>query len=70
MYWETKVTASASSSTQHATHRGGGVSAGVGLAFDVFRQLSVGVSVDHFRGSPMNIGTLYSGTIEWRFGPR
>jgi Pro-kumamolisin, activation domain/Bacterial Ig-like domain (group 1)/OmpA-like transmembrane domain len=67
-FWDTKVTAESGSSSVDVTHQGGGVTAGVGLAYRVWRGLELGLGVDYFRGSPHNIASLYGGSLEWRFG--
>jgi hypothetical protein len=67
-FWDTKVTAESGSSSVDITHQGGGVTAGVGLAYRVWRGSELGLGVDYFRGSPHNIATLYGGSLEWRFG--
>jgi hypothetical protein len=67
-YWATKVTASGGGDRIDTTHEGGGVTAGLTAAYRVWRGLELGLSVDHYRGSPSNIATLYAGTLEWRFG--
>jgi hypothetical protein len=67
-FWDTKVTAESGSSGVDITHQGGGVTAGVSLAYRVWRGLELGLGVDYFRGSPHNIATLYGGSLEWRFG--
>ncbi len=69
-YWDTKLTAQTSGYRFDDTHDGGGVTVGAGVAYRVWRGLEFGVGADFFRGFPHNIGTLYSGTLEWRFGPR
>jgi hypothetical protein len=51
-----------------ATHEGGGVTAGASATYRVWRGLELGLSIDHYRGFPSNIATLYAGTVEWRFG--
>jgi subtilase family serine protease len=67
-FWATKVSAVGSDDRIDTTHEGGGVTAGLTGAYRVWRGLELGVSVDHFRGNPSNIATLYAGTLEWRFG--
>jgi hypothetical protein len=66
--WDTRTTVRASGVSLDDTHEGGGVTAGVGVAYRVWRGLEAGVGVDFYRGVPSNIATLYSGTLEWRFG--
>jgi hypothetical protein len=66
--WDTKVTAVSDGASFSDTHRGGGLTAGVGFAYRVWQGLWIGVGADIFRGSPDNIATLYGGSIEWRFG--
>jgi hypothetical protein len=66
--WDTKVSAQASGFRVDDTHQGGGVTVGAGVAYRVWRGLELGAGADFYRGFPHNIGTLYSGTIEWRFG--
>lgn len=68
LYWTTQINASAGSASVRETHSGGGLTAGLGVSVSVWRELSLGVAVDHFRGSPTNLATLYSGTVEWRWG--
>jgi hypothetical protein len=67
-FWDTKVTAQAAGFRVDNTHEGGGVTAGIGLAYRVWRGLEAGIGVDYFRGIPTNTGVLYSGSLEWRFG--
>jgi hypothetical protein len=67
-YWDTKVTAQSSGDRFNEDHDGGGVTIGAGVAYRVWRGLELGVGADFFRGFPHNLGTLYSGTLEWRFG--
>jgi hypothetical protein len=69
-YWDTKVTAQGGGSSFSATHGGGGLTVGAGLAFRVWRRLELGIGADYFRGTPDNIATLYGGSLEWRFGGR
>jgi hypothetical protein len=68
-FWATKTVAVGLDDRVDATHEGGGVAAGVTAAYRVWRGLELGLSVDHFRGFPSNIATLYGGSLEWRFGP-
>jgi kumamolisin len=68
-FWATKVTAVGFDDRVDTTHEGGGITAGLTAAYRVWRGLELGVSVDHYRGNPSNIATLYAGTLEWRFGP-
>ncbi|HEY6922648.1 MAG TPA: hypothetical protein VI653_04205, partial [Steroidobacteraceae bacterium] len=51
-----------------ATHRGGGVTAGLGASYRLWRGLEVGVGVDYFHGSENNHAVMYGGSLEWRFG--
>jgi hypothetical protein len=51
-----------------ATHEGGGVTAGITAAYRVWRGLEFGLDVDHYRGFPHNIATLYGASLEWRLG--
>ncbi len=67
-FWATKVSAIGLDDRIDTTHEGGGVTAGLTAAYRVWRGLELGVSVDHYRGSPSNIATLYAGTLLWRFG--
>jgi hypothetical protein len=67
-FWATKVTAVGFDDHIATTHEGGGVTLGLTAAYHLWRGLEVGVAVDHFRGFPSNIATLYSGSLEWRFG--
>jgi hypothetical protein len=68
-FWATKAVAITLDDRIDTTHEGGGVTAGVTVAYRLWRGLELGASVDHFRGFPNNIATLYAGTLEWRFGP-
>jgi hypothetical protein len=68
-FWATKASATGFDDRIDTTHEGGGVTAGLTAAYRVWRGLEFGVSVDHYRGFPNNIATLYAGTLEWRFGP-
>lgn len=65
--WRTEVTASGSGQSASARHGGGGLTAGLGLSYRVWRQLEIGVGVDHYRGNPSNIATLYAGSLAWRW---
>ena len=67
-FWDTKLTAEAAGARIADTHEGGGVTAGIGAAYRVWRGLEIGLGADYFRGSPSNHATLYSGSLEWRFG--
>ena len=67
-FWATKVSAIGLDDRIETTHEGGGVIAGLSAAYRVWRGLELGVSIDHYRGFPSNIATLYAGTLEWRFG--
>jgi hypothetical protein len=67
-FWATKAVAITLDDRIDTTHEGGGVTAGLTAAYRLWRGLEFGVSVDHFRGFPNNIATLYAGTLEWRFG--
>jgi hypothetical protein len=67
-FWATKVSAVGFDDRVDATHEGGGVTAGVTAAYRVWRGLELGVSIDHYRGFPSNLATLYAGTLVWRFG--
>jgi hypothetical protein len=67
-FYDTKVTADGGGASVDATHQGGGVTAGLGAAYRVWRGLELGIGVDYFRGSPNTVATLYSGSLEWRFG--
>ena len=68
LYWTTQIKATAGSASVRETHSGGGLAAGLGASVRVWRDLSLGLAVDHFRGSPSNVATLYSGTLEWQWG--
>ena len=68
-FWATKDVAISLDDRIDHTHEGGGVTAGLTAGYRVWRGLELGVSVDHFRGFPNNIATLYAGTLVWRFGP-
>jgi hypothetical protein len=68
-FWATKVSAVGFDDRIDVTHEGGGVTAGLTAAYRIWRGLELGVNVDHFRGFPNNIATLYGGSLEWRFGP-
>jgi hypothetical protein len=68
-FWATKVSAVGFDDRIDVTHEGGGVTAGLTAAYRVWRGLELGVNVDHYRGFPNNIATLYGGSLEWRFGP-
>lgn len=48
--------------------RGASLTLGVGAAYRVWRGLEFGIGIDNFRGSPKNVATLYSGSLELRFG--
>jgi hypothetical protein len=67
-FWATKTVATGLDDRVDATHEGGGVTAGVTAAYRVWRGLELGINVDHYRGFPNNIATLYGGSVEWRFG--
>jgi hypothetical protein len=67
-FWATKVSAVGFDDRVDTTHEGGGVTAGATAAYRVWRGLELGVSIDHYRGFPSNIATLYAGTVVWRFG--
>jgi hypothetical protein len=67
-FWSTKVTAQSDGDRFDATHEGGGVTAGIGAAYRLWRGLELGIGVDYFHGSPSNNATLYGGSLEWRFG--
>jgi hypothetical protein len=67
-FWNTKVTAEGVGVSYSETHEGGGVTAGIGAAYRIWRGLECGIGIDYFRGSPSNIATLYSGSLEWHFG--
>jgi hypothetical protein len=67
-FWDTQVSAQAAGVRVDATHEGGGATAGIGLAYRVWRGLEAGIGVDYFRGIPDNTGLLYGGSLEWRFG--
>ncbi len=67
-FWDTKTTVQALDKRFDNTHAGGGITVGGGLSFRVWRRLEAGVGVDFYRGIPNDIGTFYSGTLEWRFG--
>jgi Pro-kumamolisin, activation domain/Bacterial Ig-like domain (group 1)/OmpA-like transmembrane domain len=68
-FWATKAIATSLDDRIDTTHEGSGVTAGLTAAYRVWRGIELGVSVDHFRGFPNNIATLYAGTLVWRFGP-
>jgi hypothetical protein len=68
-FWATKVTAVGFDDRIDTTREGGGVTLGATAAYRIWRGLELGASVDHFRGFPNNIATLYAGSLEWRFGP-
>jgi hypothetical protein len=67
-FWATKVSAVGFDDRVDTTHEGGGVTAGLTAAYRVWRGLELGVSVDHYRGFPSNLATLYGATVVWRFG--
>jgi hypothetical protein len=67
-FWDTKVTARGAELSFSETHEGGGFTAGIGAAYRVWRGLECGIGIDYFRGSPSNLATLYSGSLEWHFG--
>jgi hypothetical protein len=67
-FWATKVTAVGLDDRIDTTHEGGGVTVGLTAAYRLWRGLELGIAADHFRGFPNNIATLYSGSLEWRFG--
>jgi hypothetical protein len=67
-FWATKAVAISLDDRIDTTHEGGGVTAGLTAAYRIWRGLEVGVNVDHYRGFPNNIATLYGGSLEWRFG--
>ena len=67
-FWATKVTAVSADERFDTTHEGGGVTVGATAAYRVWRGLELGFSIDHFRGFPNNVATLYGGSVEWRFG--
>jgi hypothetical protein len=67
-FWATKVSAVGPNDRIDTTHEGGGLTAGLTGSYRVWRGLEIGVSVDHYRGNPSNIATLYAGSLEWRFG--
>jgi hypothetical protein len=67
-YWDTRVTATADGDEVSATHKGGGVTAGVGLAYRLWGGLELGIGADYFHGSQDNTAVLYGGSLEWRFG--
>jgi PKD repeat protein len=67
-FWDTKVMAVGDAISIDTTHRGGGVTVGLGASYRVWRGLALGIGVDHFRGFPNNIATLYGASLEWRFG--
>jgi hypothetical protein len=67
-FWATKDVAISLDDRIDHTHEGGGVTAGLTGAYRVWRGLELGVSVDHFRGFPNNIATLYAASMGWRFG--
>lgn len=69
-FWDTKVTVEANGLSESTRHAGGGGTAGVGIAYRLWRGLHVGVGVDYFRGTQYNVATLYGGSLEWRFGYR
>jgi hypothetical protein len=66
--WETSVTTEFDGDSAHDTRSGGGITAGAGIAYRLWRGLKIGVGVDYFRGTQENIATLYGGSLEWRFG--
>jgi len=68
--WDTKTAVRALDERFDNTHAGGGLTLGVGIAYRVWRGLEFGAGADFFRGVPNNVGTLYAGTLEWRFGRR
>jgi hypothetical protein len=67
-FWASKASAAALDDRVDTTHEGGGVTAGLTAAYRLWRGLELGLSVDHYRGFPSNIATLYAGSLEWRFG--
>ena len=67
-FWVTKAVAIALDDRIDIT-QGGGVTTGPTAVYRLWRGLEFGASVDHYRGFPNNIATLYAGTLVWRFGP-
>jgi hypothetical protein len=67
-YWSTREHVDGLGTSFTAQHRGGGLTAGLGLSYRLWRSLYAGVGADYFRGSPRNDATLYGGSLEWRFG--
>jgi hypothetical protein len=67
-FWATNVVSIGFEDRVQATREGGGITVGVTLAYRVFRGLEFGIDIDHYRGFPNNIATLYGGSLEWRFG--
>ncbi len=66
-YWGTSVSAEADGERDRITHQGGGATVGAGIAWRLWRRLSLGVNVDHYHGFPHNTATLYAGSLEMRF---
>jgi Bacterial Ig-like domain (group 1)/OmpA-like transmembrane domain len=69
-FWDTRVNTESGEAGAHATHSGGGATVGLGAAYRIWRGLQLGLGVDYFHGSSNNLATLYSGSLEWRFGKR
>lgn len=67
-YWDTKVTDAGGGTAASTTHGGGGLTAGLGLSYRLWRGLTLGAGADIYRGFPENTAALYSGSLEWRFG--
>ncbi len=64
--WNTKVTADITGGGASATHTGGGVTAGLGVAYRVWSELELGAGVDYFDGSSSNRSYLLAASLEWR----
>lgn len=67
-YWDATVSASAPAERIELSRRGGGFTVGMGAAYRLWRGLSLGIGVDHYRGAGRNLATLYGCSLEWRFG--
>jgi len=68
-FWATKDSAVGLNDRVDTTHEGGGATVGITAAYRLWRGLELGLNVDHYRGFPNNVATLYGGSLEWRFAP-
>ena len=66
--WSTRERVESLGTVFTAQHRGGGLTAGLGLSYRLWRGLLAGIGADYFRGFPRNDAVLYGGSLEWRFG--